>query len=95
MKYETANAFRTALEQRLKNEAQASGIALIRLRKRVAFIDPVPRAEAGGLWDPEHGIGTRACSCRGLSRFGGGSPLPTPQRRRRRLPSDRRPSRSA
>lgn len=37
MRYETAEAFRTALEQRLKNEAQASGIALIRLRKRVAF----------------------------------------------------------
>lgn len=37
MRYETANAFRTALEQRLKNEAQASGIALLRLRKRVAF----------------------------------------------------------
>jgi predicted nucleotidyltransferase component of viral defense system len=37
VRYETAKAFRTALEQRLKNEAQASGIALIRLRKRVAF----------------------------------------------------------
>lgn len=37
MRYETANAFRTALEQRLKNEAQATGIALLRLRKRVAF----------------------------------------------------------
>lgn len=37
MRYETANAFRTALEQRLKNEAQTTDIALIRLRKRVAF----------------------------------------------------------
>jgi predicted nucleotidyltransferase component of viral defense system len=37
VRYETANAFRTALEQRLKNEAQASDIALLRLRKRVAF----------------------------------------------------------
>ena len=37
MRYETANAFRTALEQRLKNEAEASGVALLRLRKRVAF----------------------------------------------------------
>ena len=37
MRYETANAFRTALEQRLKNETQATGIALLRLRKRVAF----------------------------------------------------------
>ncbi len=37
MRYETARAFRTALEQRLKNEAQATGVALLRLRKRVAF----------------------------------------------------------
>lgn len=37
MRYETAKAFRTALEQRLKNEAQATGVALLRLRKRVAF----------------------------------------------------------
>lgn len=37
MRYETAKAFRTALEQRLKNEAEASGVALLRLRKRVAF----------------------------------------------------------
>src|SRR5262249_13318608 len=31
------DALRTALEQRLRNEASASGVALIRLRKRVAF----------------------------------------------------------
>lgn len=37
MRYETAEAFRTALEQRLKNEAEASRMALMRLRKRVAF----------------------------------------------------------
>lgn len=37
MRYETAKAFRTALEQRLKNEAQATGVALLRLRKHVAF----------------------------------------------------------
>lgn len=37
MKYQTAQVFRTALEQRLKNEAEESGVALIRLRKRVAF----------------------------------------------------------
>lgn len=37
MRYETAEAFRTALEQRLKNEAEAGGVALMRLRKRVAF----------------------------------------------------------
>lgn len=37
MKYESPEAFRAALEQRLKNEAEASGVALLRLRKRVAF----------------------------------------------------------
>lgn len=37
MRYKTAEAFRTALEQRLKKEAEASGVALMRLRKRVAF----------------------------------------------------------
>jgi hypothetical protein len=37
VRYETANAFRAALEQRLKNEAQATDVALLRLRKRVAF----------------------------------------------------------
>jgi predicted nucleotidyltransferase component of viral defense system len=37
VRYETANAFRAALERRLKNEAQATGVALLRLRKRVAF----------------------------------------------------------
>jgi hypothetical protein len=34
MRYATAEAFRTALEQRLKNEAEASGVALLRLRKK-------------------------------------------------------------
>lgn len=37
MKYKTPGAFRTALEQRLKNEAETSDVALMRLRKRVAF----------------------------------------------------------
>jgi len=37
VRFETANAFRTALEQRLKNEAQATGVAPLRLRNRVAF----------------------------------------------------------
>jgi predicted nucleotidyltransferase component of viral defense system len=37
VRYATAEAFRTALEQRLKNEAEASGLALMRVRKRVAF----------------------------------------------------------
>jgi hypothetical protein len=37
MRYATAAAFRAALDQRLKNEAARTGLALSRLRKRVAF----------------------------------------------------------
>lgn len=37
MRYESPDAFRTALEQRLKNESDATAVALLRLRKRVAF----------------------------------------------------------
>jgi predicted nucleotidyltransferase component of viral defense system len=51
VKYETPKAFRTALEQRLKNEAQASGTALVRLRKRVAFerfLARLAASESGG-----------------------------------------------
>lgn len=51
MRYETANAFRTALEQRLKNEAEATGVALLRLRKRVAFerfLARLTTSESGG-----------------------------------------------
>jgi predicted nucleotidyltransferase component of viral defense system len=51
VKYETAEAFRTALEQRLKNEAEASGMALMRLRKRVAFerfLARLAASESGG-----------------------------------------------
>lgn len=37
MRYADADAMRMALEQRLRNEAEVRGVALIRLRKRVAF----------------------------------------------------------
>jgi predicted nucleotidyltransferase component of viral defense system len=37
VRYRTAEAFRAALDQRLKNEAAARGVALMRLRKRVGF----------------------------------------------------------
>ncbi len=37
MRYADADAMRMALEQRLRNEAEARGVALLRLRKRVAF----------------------------------------------------------
>ena len=35
--YDTAQAFRTALEARLRNVAQRQGTALQRLQRRVAF----------------------------------------------------------
>jgi predicted nucleotidyltransferase component of viral defense system len=37
MRYRTQEAFRAALDQRLKNEAAERGVTLMRLRKRVAF----------------------------------------------------------
>lgn len=37
MRYESAAAFRMALEQRMKTEAESTGFNLARLRKRVAF----------------------------------------------------------
>ncbi len=37
MRYATAAAFRQALDQRLKDEAEGTGLALVRLRKRIAF----------------------------------------------------------
>lgn len=49
MRYETPEAFRTALEQRLKNEANATSVALMRLRKRVAFERFLARLAASGL----------------------------------------------
>lgn len=37
MRYATADAFRQALDDRLKSEAASTGVSLQRLRKRVAF----------------------------------------------------------
>lgn len=37
MKYETASAFRQALDQRLKQESERTGLSLSRLRKQVVF----------------------------------------------------------
>lgn len=37
MRYATASAFRQALDQRLKHEAESTGLSVVRLRKRVAF----------------------------------------------------------
>jgi hypothetical protein len=51
MRYRTSEAFRTALEQRLKNEAESGDVALMRLRKHVAFerfLARLAAAEAGG-----------------------------------------------
>lgn len=46
MKYESAAAFRAALEQRLKNEAAAGGVSTQRARKRAAFERLLARLEA-------------------------------------------------
>lgn len=46
MRYESAAAFRVALEQRLKNDAAAGGPSLQRARKRVAFERLLARLEA-------------------------------------------------
>src|SRR6202035_2284331 len=37
VKYDTAEAFRAALDQRIRNEATTNGLPVMRLRKRVAF----------------------------------------------------------
>lgn len=37
MKYATPEAFRAALDQRIRNAARASGVPVMRIRKRVAF----------------------------------------------------------
>ena len=37
MKYDTSEAFRAALDQRIRNEATTTGLPVMRLRKRVAF----------------------------------------------------------
>jgi hypothetical protein len=37
VKYDTAEAFRAALDQRIRNEATTTGLPVMRLRKRVAF----------------------------------------------------------
>jgi len=52
MKYATSAAFRAALDQRLKTEAQRTGLSITRLRKRVAFELFLHRlvAVAAGRW---------------------------------------------
>jgi Nucleotidyl transferase AbiEii toxin, Type IV TA system len=69
MRYRTPEAFRAALDQRLKNEATTAGVALMRLRKRVAFERFLARLSAvdSGGWvltgafalDLRLGLGTR------------------------------------
>lgn len=52
MTYDTPQAFRTALEQRLQNRAKETGIPLDRLRRRVMFERLVTRLEGSepGSW---------------------------------------------
>lgn len=46
MNYRTADALRDALEQRLRSDARANGVTLVRLRKRVVFERFLARLEA-------------------------------------------------
>lgn len=81
MRYRTPEAFRAALDQRLKNEAAVVDIALIRLRKRVAFERFLARlsAAASDGWvltgafalDLRLGLGTRATKDIDLARADG------------------------
>ena len=48
MNYETAAAFRRALEGRLRNQAVSTGAPLVRLRKMVAFDRLLARLQAAG-----------------------------------------------
>jgi len=48
VRYQTPEAFRAALDQRLKTEAAKRGVALMRLRKRVAFERFLARLSATG-----------------------------------------------
>jgi predicted nucleotidyltransferase component of viral defense system len=48
MRYRTAEAFRAALDQRLKNETTQSGVSLMRLRKRVVFERFLARLSVAG-----------------------------------------------
>lgn len=51
MRYADADAMRMALEQRLRNEVDATGVALMRLRKRVVFERFLARlAESPAEW---------------------------------------------
>lgn len=52
MKYDTAEAFRAALDQRLRNEAITANLPVMRLRKRVAFERFLARLSAAepGSW---------------------------------------------
>jgi len=80
MKYAAPEAFRAALDQRIRNEAAASGVPVMRLRKRVAFerflarltvVDP-QRWVLKGAYALDLRLGLRARTTKGLSRLGGG-----------------------
>jgi Nucleotidyl transferase AbiEii toxin, Type IV TA system len=57
-RYPTAAAFRRALEQRLRTEAQAAGVPLTRLRKEAAFYRLLARLDdvAPGRWAFKGGL---------------------------------------
>ena len=53
MKYDTAEAFRAALDQRIRNEATTTKLPVMRLRKRVAFERFLARL---AIADPENWV---------------------------------------
>jgi hypothetical protein len=62
MTYETAEAFRAALEARIRNQSQETGISADRLRRRVVFQRTVARLRAAepGVWVVKGGMALEA-----------------------------------
>jgi|HubBroStandDraft_4_1064222.scaffolds.fasta_scaffold154881_2 hypothetical protein len=52
MKYATPEVFRAALDQHIRNEAAATGVTVMRLRKRVAFERFIARLRRHRLLEP-------------------------------------------
>ena len=70
MKYSSSAALRAALEHRLQAEAQESGVALSRLRRRVVFERIVSRIESAepARWVVKGGMALKSGWLVGLGR---------------------------
>jgi len=64
VKYDTAEAFRAALDQRIRNEATTTVLPVMRLRKRVAFERFLARLAVAepGSWVLKEGAITRSAA---------------------------------